>query len=261
MAASRVPPASFANDALSKLISAVGEDIVRAYRAKHFAPSIIEACPEAFPIEDAASWINPTSFHQFVAESCNNQFPRPQSTPDSKYTLLHQYQEPSSHQTGNGDHDSEALVRDISSPEPPKKKRKHCMTKTEANRAAGLIQITRQLAVKRVEEIDYIPSAWPVPQEGDSVAWKIDISSSPFEYRDEKGNLLSMAAIIKNKCADSYGGGSAGAKKGPICLLLNRVQTQFAYHTCCGSFACDRAGLKQYNTYQRFENDSEVYAE
>jgi len=64
---------------------------------------------------------------------------------------------------------------------------------------AGWIQITRQHWVKQIVELTEIPTIWPVPKEGESVAYILDLSNSPFKLVDSNGNPLPMSAIIKNK--------------------------------------------------------------
>ncbi|KIJ47692.1 hypothetical protein M422DRAFT_248697 [Sphaerobolus stellatus SS14] len=70
---------------------------------------------------------------------------------------------------------------------------------TQQRLAAGWQQITSQLWVKNIVIKDSLPDNWDVPESPDyPVAYKIDLSASSVEHKDEKGNVLSMSAIIKN---------------------------------------------------------------
>ncbi|KIJ56228.1 hypothetical protein M422DRAFT_239443 [Sphaerobolus stellatus SS14] len=283
------PSASSSNVSLQKLIDAVSDDIVKAYRAKHFSPSIILAYPDRLSIQNAVSWVNVETFLRFVMDRMQQpvpqtpmntcvqrssspsisdvlEEPRPSKQPRS-FSSSSEYRPDSSPLRRITDscllevQSSPSAYGDdcIQSAESPKKRCKQQVTKTEAIVAAGHVRITHQLAVDHVENIDHIPTSWPVPAEGESVAWLVDLTNSSFEYQDKNGKPLSMAAIIKNKCVDSYGGGSAGTKNGASCLLLDGIQTQMAYHTCCGSYSCDRGDESHYDNYRRFEDEPEVF--
>ncbi|KAF8523465.1 hypothetical protein BU17DRAFT_85769 [Hysterangium stoloniferum] len=92
---------------------------------------------------------------------------------------------------------------------------------------AGWIQITHQQWVKQLVELTEIPTTWPIPMEGESIGYILDLTNSTFKFIDSNGNPLSMAAIIKNKCVDGWGDGSGGTKEaGPVVFPLAKIKTQ-----------------------------------
>ncbi|KIJ42596.1 hypothetical protein M422DRAFT_254378 [Sphaerobolus stellatus SS14] len=97
----------------------------------------------------------------------------------------------------------------------PSKKKRGSVTKAK-KLAAGLVQIT----------LKELPENWDIPRDR-KVAYLVDLQDDTTSYLDEKGNPLSMAAIIKNACTDSYGDGSCGSKKEPTLVpALGNIHRQ-----------------------------------
>ena len=69
----------------------------------------------------------------------------------------------------------------------------------ERRLAAGLIQVTRQSWVSRVETLSEAPEHWEVPETGDSVAYIVDLSGDSSDYQDNQGKTMTMSAFIKQK--------------------------------------------------------------
>ena len=65
--------------------------------------------------------------------------------------------------------------------------------------AEGLVRVTRQCWVKRVETMAEAPEDWRVPESGEPVAYVLDLTDDPHEYKSAKGKALAMSAIIKHK--------------------------------------------------------------
>jgi hypothetical protein len=62
-----------------------------------------------------------------------------------------------------------------------------------------LVSYKCQCWVCKVEEVSELMENWPVPEiQDEPVAFLLDLSNDPIEYKDHMGNPLSMAAIIKN---------------------------------------------------------------
>lgn len=59
--------------------------------------------------------------------------------------------------------------------------------------------ITWQLPVKKLVTLTSILSCWTVPQLEEDIAYLLDLLDNPRDWIDSKGNLLSMAAIIKGE--------------------------------------------------------------
>ncbi|KAF6749912.1 hypothetical protein DFP72DRAFT_1072820 [Ephemerocybe angulata] len=139
----------------------------------------------------------------------------------------------------------------------PKKKQK---TSASANE----IKITRQTKVHTLITVTKLPSTWPVPRDGENVATLVDLSEDTTDWKDENGNEMSMAAKIKWESQDSWGGkGSAGSKsegskaRHPYVFPLE-TKCQKAYHTCMGSYVCDRIDpMLLPSDYERYEEDPE----
>ncbi|KAF8520177.1 hypothetical protein BU17DRAFT_89176 [Hysterangium stoloniferum] len=178
---------------LSSLLKVAGDEIIRAYRTKYFTTGIIEASGEFLSINNAINWVNAENFQHFVVEWL--QVPTP-CTP--------QIIESSTSATFSGDSQSSEYPPPIiwvtpnkSTGAPAKKHARY--SKHQVMTDAGWIQITRQQWVKQLVELTEIPTTWPIPMEGESIGYILNLTNSAFKFIDSNGNPLSMAAIIKNK--------------------------------------------------------------
>ena len=91
----------------------------------------------------------------------------------------------------------------VSKPSRPAKKsrsqRNKSISAKDEREAAGWIQITKMTWVKQLITITELRENWPVPADpNEPVAYLVDLSRNGIDYRDDKGNLWSMANIIKN---------------------------------------------------------------
>jgi hypothetical protein len=66
-------------------------------------------------------------------------------------------------------------------------------------RASEKIELTRQLKCDEVVELDQIPTCWTVSQPDYTIAYLLDLTTDAREWRDSKGELMSMATIIKSQ--------------------------------------------------------------
>ncbi|KAF8508185.1 hypothetical protein BU17DRAFT_70896 [Hysterangium stoloniferum] len=214
---------------LSSLLKVAGDDIIRAYRTKYFTTGIIEASGDFLSNKNAINWVNAENFQHFVVEWL--QVPTPctpqiiESSTSASALPLRQYKR----QRGSSTSSEHSVVIAISRSPPPitwvtqnkstgTPAKKHARySKHQAMTDAGWIQITRQQWVKQLVELTEIPTTWPIPREGESIGYILDLTNSAFKFIDSNGNPLSMAAIIKNKCVDGWGDGSGGTKDaGPV---------------------------------------------
>jgi hypothetical protein len=78
-------------------------------------------------------------------------------------------------------------------------KRKKGMTRAEQELAAGRHQVAKTTYVDEVITVTKPMENWPVPKDGKSCAYILDLTDSPVEYKDKHGNLLTMVSIIRNK--------------------------------------------------------------
>ena len=63
--------------------------------------------------------------------------------------------------------------------------------------SVGTIRLNRQLVVERIERLSELPTYWPVARQ--KTAYIVDLHDSKFDIVDDKGELLSADALIKNK--------------------------------------------------------------
>ncbi|RDB30944.1 hypothetical protein Hypma_004875 [Hypsizygus marmoreus] len=61
----------------------------------------------------------------------------------------------------------------------------------------GKTNVTSGVTVERVEYVSELPSLWPIPRV--PTAFVVDLRDSKFELFDNKANLLTPDALIKNK--------------------------------------------------------------
>jgi hypothetical protein len=70
---------------------------------------------------------------------------------------------------------------------------------SERKLAAGMVQVTRQSWVSRVETLTEVPDHWRVPETGDFVAYIMDLSGDSNHHQDNQGRTMAMSAIIRQK--------------------------------------------------------------
>ncbi|KAF8522499.1 hypothetical protein BU17DRAFT_64423 [Hysterangium stoloniferum] len=237
---------------LSSLLKVAGDDIIRAYRTKYFTTGIIEASGDFLSNKNAINWVNAENFQHFIVEWL--QVPTPctpqiiESSTSASALPLRQYKR----QRGSSTSSEHSVViankrlrrvsRSSEYPPPitwvtPNKStgtpaKKHAQySKHQAMTDAGWIQITHQQWVKQLVELTEIPMTWPIPMEGESIGYILDLTNSAFKFIDSNGNPLSMAAIIKNKCVDGWGDGSGGTKDaGPVVFPLGKIKPSPSTH-------------------------------
>ncbi|KAF7800308.1 hypothetical protein EIP86_011557 [Pleurotus ostreatoroseus] len=133
-----------------------------------------------------------------------------------------------------------------------------------ATPATATIQITRFRKVSQIIPLDEIPWCFSVPRsDGESFAYLLDLTHKPIdgEWKDDRGNLLSIAAMIKKNNQDSWGGGTAGSNAQLVKVYaLDNAQCRYAEHVCQGCFICDRADPQLINS-ERYEPDEEESAD
>jgi hypothetical protein len=61
------------------------------------------------------------------------------------------------------------------------------------------IELTRQLKCDEVVELNEIPTCWTASRPDYTIAYLLDLTADEREWRDSKGELMSMAAIIKSQ--------------------------------------------------------------
>ncbi|KAF8522570.1 hypothetical protein BU17DRAFT_64266 [Hysterangium stoloniferum] len=244
---------------------------------------IIEASGDFLSNKNAINWVNAENFQHFVVEWL--QVPTPctpqiiESSTSASALPLRQYKQ----QRGSSTSSEHSVVIankrlrrvSISSEYPPPitwvtpnkstgtPAKKHARySKHQVMTDAGWIQITRQQWVKQLVELTEIPTTWPIPMEGESIGYILDLTNSTFKFIDSNGNPLSMAAIIKNKCVDGWGDGSGGTKDaGPVIFPLGKIKTQRAIHVCRGHFMCSRVDSSLFFKYEHYSDDFKTFEE
>ncbi|KIJ24273.1 hypothetical protein M422DRAFT_274997 [Sphaerobolus stellatus SS14] len=232
------PPAS-TSDILSNLLGAVDEQTIKAYRAKHVAPVIWRAAPDHFSVQNARNWIQLQPFLEFVAKIAQQPEPRTpkhsRPLPDSSSPDIVMVGGPSECvdlDYSNPEHPSKRHQKERydaipfpSSPTPhsaninileasaglfipeesTKSKKKNRsgkrITQTAKHLAANRIQISRKVWVDNILPIIELKETWPIPNDGKSYAYIVDLTGSTMVFQDSKGEPLSMANIIKNAMA------------------------------------------------------------
>ncbi|KAF8590088.1 hypothetical protein K439DRAFT_245489 [Ramaria rubella] len=264
---------------LDELLKAVGDDVIRAYRDKYFPARIVQACPSVYSIENASKWIKFEKFCSFVAQFLQEQSPSPSPSninlrgPDPDPSLNENQraltqtkrgrrsststcQTPTADRptsdTGESDNETGVTV-------PLKRRRTSSVTKQSGKRAAGMIQVTRQSWVSKVETLTDVPEHWRVPESGDSVAYILDLTADTREWLDSKGKTMTMSAVIKQKCTDAWAGGTGGSlsKATTVTLLGEGVKCQKMSHDCRGVFLCSRAAVDLWKDYKRDSDESD----
>jgi hypothetical protein len=80
-------------------------------------------------------------------------------------------------------------------------------------------RLNRQLLVERVEYLSDIPTYWPVPRQ--RTAYILDLRDPKFDVYNDKGEMLSMDALIKNKvCPNAV-------------AALRHSESVYIYHCYC----------------------------
>ncbi|KAJ7120131.1 hypothetical protein C8R44DRAFT_877592 [Mycena epipterygia] len=124
--------------------------------------------------------------------------------------------------------------------------------------------ITKQLRVQEIRDITTLRPCWTIPRadDGESFAYRLDLTEDSREWLDSKKEPLSMAAIIKSEDQDSWGGGSAGSiKKATKVIALDGVLCQMASHTCQGVFVCSQLDVSLLDGHERYEPDDDEMRE
>ncbi|KAF8521562.1 hypothetical protein BU17DRAFT_87753 [Hysterangium stoloniferum] len=272
---------------VERLLKAVGDDVIRAYRDKYFPARIIEACPNVYAIENAATWINFERFAAFVAQSFQERSPTSSPSPDkgsaasmrsdppiSKQFILqpvafpppkriklssNDTMSPTTPENRAGSGESEAEDNDAGPSDTLKRKRSGSQNPTRLNvkKAAGMIQVTRQSWVDGVELVKDAPEFWRVPLGNRTIAYVLDLTEDAREFLDLKGKPMAMSAIIKQKCKDAWSGGTGGslAKATTVPLLGEGIKCQKMSHECRGVFLCSRADPNLWQDYNREDRE------
>ncbi|KAF8508389.1 hypothetical protein JB92DRAFT_636867 [Gautieria morchelliformis] len=263
---------------LEELLKVVGDDVIRAYRDKYFPVRIIQACPTVYSVDNASKWVNFEKFCAFVAQFLQERSPPP--TPEPFSTRPRSGSAPSTIsgpfinrprkcststcQTSAADRptsDTEESDNDMDAVGCVARKRKRgvstAIKQSERKLAAGMVQVTRQSWVSRVETLTEVPDHWRVPEMGNSVAYIMDLSGHPNDHQDNQRRMMAMSAIIKQKCTDAWTGGTGGSvtKATTVTLLGEGVKCQKMSHECRGAFICGRAPADLWKNYKRTDSD------
>jgi hypothetical protein len=135
-------------------------------------------------------------------------------------------------------------------------------------------RLNRQLLVERVEYLSEIPTYWPVPHQ--KTAYILDLRDPKFDVVHDKGELLSVDALIKNKVCpntavspssvyisllfsqdqDSWTGGTGGGDSKPSFDIFTgeSIPCRRSRLECAGFHACSHVNPKLLNV-KRYELD------
>ncbi|KIJ24642.1 hypothetical protein M422DRAFT_274520 [Sphaerobolus stellatus SS14] len=287
-----------ASDILSNVLNAVDDETIRAYRAKCIAPALRIAARGHFLVRNANQWVDLEKFLDFVSKQAQRPEPQTpkhsRPLPDSSslniqtYTTFSSHSDvadrPTKHHCSSLDNSPfpsspppfsahlsvfntnpqppPAAQPTVTTPEQPDimntKKWGRKVTKADKQGAAGRIRVTRKLWVDGTFNVSGPMENWPVPIDGKTYAYIVDLTDSAIEYKDSKGENLSMANIIKMR----WEGGTGGSTAQPTSVaLLGGVDCQRAIHTCRGIFLCSYHKPDLWEGYQRWEYDFEPFRE
>lgn len=121
-------------------------------------------------------------------------------------------------------------------------------------------RLNRQLLVERVEYLSDIPTYWPVPRQ--RTAYILDLRGPKFDVYNEKGEILSVDALIKNKDQDSWTGMTgAGDSKPTFDIFTGQpIPCRRSHLECVGFHACSHVNPKLLNV-EHYELDPESLEE
>ncbi|KAI0707243.1 hypothetical protein C8Q76DRAFT_860398 [Earliella scabrosa] len=138
------------------------------------------------------------------------------------------------------------------------------------NHDGNRIPITRETACSELVDLDVPPRCWTIPRpNGETgIAYRLNLTLDDAEkWTTDKGELMSMLAIIKREDQDAWGGGSAGSLRKTVtvyCLdddYTTGVECQQASHVCQGVYHCPHLLPSLLEDCERFEaNMDEVAA-
>ncbi|KIJ44509.1 hypothetical protein M422DRAFT_779303 [Sphaerobolus stellatus SS14] len=245
------------NDELSELLRTVGDGLIIAYRNKFTTLSVHPdtSFPRDYSINTARNWIKLDWFRRFLTDQYQSSSPVKQTTPPKRARSDSMGSIDSCVGFGNGSGDLilEAFLctmrgrntcrrvpsRSSTPMKAIQKNPHHKKGMTGAQRkAAGQIQITRQVWVDELITVRELRENWDIPQ--GKVAYLLNLENDPLPYLGDDGKPLSMAAIIKKACTDSLVKGVA---------------------TCKGFFHCSEASPGLFQGHERWNYDFEPYRE
>ncbi|KIJ43436.1 hypothetical protein M422DRAFT_253319 [Sphaerobolus stellatus SS14] len=98
---------------------------------------------------------------------------------------------------------------------------------------------------------------WPISTDPNhTVAYFLDLSNSPKGFLDAKGKQMSMSAIIKDACTDSWGRGTGGSLKYPTKVTyLGDIPCQKIAQFCSGVWTCSEVERNLWEDVKRYEYD------
>ncbi|KAJ6483033.1 hypothetical protein DFH09DRAFT_1462238 [Mycena vulgaris] len=121
-------------------------------------------------------------------------------------------------------------------------------------------EVTQQFRVSEIIDVHEPRACWtvPDPDKGDDFVYRLDMTDDVRDWVDDKGEPLSMAAIIKSEDQDAWGKGSAGSlSKATKVTALAGVLCQVAKHDCQGVFICDQLDKSLLDGHERYHPDDE----
>ncbi|PSS29899.1 hypothetical protein PHLCEN_2v2611, partial [Hermanssonia centrifuga] len=139
------------------------------------------------------------------------------------------------------------------------KKNRRLMKKQQSLRltvpdASGVFRITARQSAKKIVTLIKAPSCWGASGRGDSIAYLLDLTDDTLEWMNTKGELMTMAAVIKVEDQDAWGGGIAGSKHASVKVAaLDGVLCCYAQHVCQGIYHCERIKQDLLDDLERYE--------
>ncbi|KAF9552496.1 hypothetical protein CPC08DRAFT_728578 [Agrocybe pediades] len=247
--AKRVVHASLSSD--SHPITPVahsGGSGIRQRMPTSITPSLPPTKPPAPRVKIEPIKLEPDLTQDFIEVSSDDSIPA-KSTKTTKSKKRKMRRRSSS---GGSDSDTVEIVREIKT-----KKRKRKKNRTTKGADDERVIITSHTKVNELKTITQLPSTWTI-YDG---AYLLDLTDDPREWIDGKGDLMSMAAIIKSQDQDSWtqsgSGGHTQANKCPKVAPLNDAQCQVLSHKCGGVYHCDQLDMSLLDGHERYAPDEE----
>ncbi|KIJ33653.1 hypothetical protein M422DRAFT_264268 [Sphaerobolus stellatus SS14] len=275
------------NDELSSLLREARDDMIIAYRQAYIPPHMVSRFPRLYTISEARNWVDFDKFRRFINTQYQLSSPitahplrkRPRSDSidniESCGENRRSFDTTGSHTNRHSDpievseYAPSSLIRvsktfdtrrtretrnftpapSPATPNHPDSPRK----KPSKNKRSSVTKAKKLAAGLE------LPENWDIPRDR-KVAYLVDLQDDTTSYLDETGNPLSMAAIIKNACTDSYGDGSCGSEKtSNLVPALGNIHCQNNTQVSKGLCHCSEVAPDLFQDYEHWEHDFEPF--
>ncbi|KAJ6595420.1 hypothetical protein B0H10DRAFT_2090007 [Mycena sp. CBHHK59/15] len=117
----------------------------------------------------------------------------------------------------------------------------------------GAFRVTKEVTVQRVKYLNFLPSLYPILLELTAIV--VDLSHPKYNIEDDKKQLRSMDALIKNKDNDSWKG-NTGTADSKVWVTFedgaDPIQCRRSRLKCSGSYFCEQVDQTLINVERRY---------